>query len=1275
MRHLALICPLLFLPVAGFAQTDDRGYLTALLEDNLSSENQKVTITGFQGALSSQARMAELTIADPDGAWLTLRDVVLDWNRAALLTGNVSVNQLTASEIILDRLPPADDSGPAPEARPFALPELPVSVKINRIAADRIVVGAPVLGTAIEGRLSASANLAGGEGTISLNLERTDDGPDGVFALTAGYANATRRLLVDLDAREDAGGLAATLLGIPGAPALDLTAKGDGPIDDFTADLALASDGQERLSGTVALKTTETGGQGFRIDLGGDIAPLFLPDYAAFFGDDIRLSADGARAETGRVDLHALSLQSRAVVLGGSATIAPDGLPEKLKLDVQIGSPDGQPVRLPFATDARTALRDAALQLDFDATQGDGWRLEGTVNGLSRSDVSADRLTLNASGRINRGAGTGARPVVGGTVRFGAEGLLPADPALAALTGTAAQGTATFFWQEGSDALHLPQLSLAGDGYALQGGARIAGLDNALAITGRAEAEVADLSRASLLAGRPLSGAARLRGEGSGSPLSGAFDVTATVQGSDLAIGPTELDNLLRGTSMLSASVLRDEAGTRIRTLNVTAQTLSAEIAGLYASAGSDLTAQLAFRDLSVLGNGFGGALQGSARFTGLPEDGRVTVEATGQDLRIGQAEADALLRGESNVSLAAQLNGGGADIERLNVTARALVAAITGRLDPEASELAATLRLSDLSALGGGYRGSAEVQATAKGKPGDARITVTGTSQDLAIGQPEADTLLRGRSDLSATVALVGENIRVEAANLSNPQVTARADGAIAGDVRTLGLEMRLANLALLLPDFPGPVTVQGTAAENTLGYAVDLAVRGPGGIDAQIAGRVDNRLRADGLRLSGSAQAALANPFLRPRSVSGPVSFDLVLNGAFAPEAISGRVTLANGQIADPGLAFSLQGLGVQANLTPGRVAFSGLGNVSTGGTLAFSGDVGLAPPFDGTIESRLTGVILRDPLLYETRLNGTLAMRGPLTGGAIISGDITLLETELRVPSTGMTGYGDVPGLVHVNEPAAVRNTRRRAGLVEDGGADATGPSRPFGLDLTVSAPNRLFIRGRGLDAELGGTLTLAGTTDAIVPSGAFELVRGRLDILGKRLNLSEATLQLEGDFNPILRILASTESDGITASVSIEGPADEPVVSFVSAPELPEEEVLARLLFDRGLTSLSALQAVQLASAVATLAGKGGEGMVSKLRKGIGLDDLDIVTDGDGGTSVRAGKYISRNVYTQVEVNERGESEISLNLDVTSNITVRGTAGAEDTSIGVFLEKDY
>jgi translocation and assembly module TamB len=1167
--------PLILLwPGIAAAQTDDRSYLTAFLEDNLSDIGRKVTITGFAGALSSQATITSMTIADKDGVWLTLNGLTLDWNRSALFKGEVSVNALTAEEIIVARAPVADDSAiPSPEASGFSLPELPVSVDIGRIAAERIELGAPIMGTAIEGTFEASLSLFAGEGRANLTVERTDDGPDGSIALSASYSNASQQLVLDLDATEAAGGIAATLLDLPGLPSASLTISGSGPVNDFTADIGLSTDGVDRLTGKVTLGGSGDGANSFRADLAGDLAPLFLPEYAEFFGSDVALTAAGTRDTDGRMQLSDLSVQTRALALKGSLAVAADGMPEKFSLNAVLGSPDGTPVLLPLTTDQEVRVSSANLDLSFDAAEGEDWTVTGKLDDFDRSDLKIARLSLDGSGSISR--------VETGTLfyfetKFGAEGLAPSDPALAQALGPTVTGSASGRWQEGTGNLAFSAIELAATGVDLAAKGKIEGLSKGIAVTGQATAQLTDLERLSAIAGRPLAGSGSASLSGTASILSGTFDLTAAINGADLRIGQAEVDALLKGQSRVDASVQRTETGTDLRSLVVTAATLKATASGKIASTGSDIVADLNFADLSAMGGQYRGALTAKAALTGTMESGKIT------------------------------LNGQG---------------------------------------------------------------------NNLAIGQTEADKLLRGQSTLSAKMNVTNGTVWVAEANVRNPQITVDAK-APNGAASQIDLTAKLANLGLLLPEFPGPVTVSGTATDESQGFSLNLRAQGPGQINATVVGLVASGGRAD-LAIKGTGQAALANPFIEPRAVSGGLNFDLRLNGPAQLASLSGRVSLSGGRISSPDLPFALQDASVIANLSGGRAQIDGRAAVSTGGETTINGSVGLATPNTADLALGLRGVVLRDPQLYETRASGQLTINGPLTGGALIAGTIALRDTELQIPSSGLGGVEAIPDLRHIREPGAVRATRARAGLLgAAGGGGGQADVRSYGLDLTISAPNRVFLRGRGLDAELGGSLRLRGNTAAVIPDGGLNLIRGRLDILGKRLVLSDAQVQLQGDFIPFVRILASTESDGVTSSVLIEGLANDPQVSFTSSPQLPQEEVLSRLLFGRGLEKLSAFQAAQLAGAVASLAGKGGDGIVAKLRKGFGLDDLDVRTDDDGTASLRAGKYISRNVYSEIEVDQDGKSQIQLNLDVTDDITLRGRASSDGTTgIGIVLEKDY
>jgi len=1409
LRALLIFAMLAFLPFmsplpAGAQDDDGPGFLTRLLQDNLSGAGRTVTIRGFEGALSSQARMAELTIADADGVWLTLRDATLDWSRAALLRGRVEVQSLTARELIVDRIPPSESTAPAPEAQGFALPDLPVSVEIGRLAVERAALGAPVLGQPVEVRLVGTLRLAGGEGAADIALDRID-GQTGRIALVADYANATRELALDLSVAEGPGGLAATALGLPGAPSVDLSVQGAGPLDAFDARLRLSTAGSERLAGQLRLSGADDGGTAFDGSLAGDVAPLFLPDYAAFFGPDVRLTVRGTRAGDGALALSAVNLRAAALSLQGAARIAPGGLPESFAVAGRIAADDGNPVLLPLGGDAVTVTR-ADLTAEYDASRGTDWRTRFDIAGLTRGDVSIATLALGIDGTIT----AGATPAVGADITFAADGLGHADPTLAGALGTGLEGQARIDWQSGQP-VTLNGLSVTGAGLALNGNAT---LDTAqgLAVAGAFDLAADDLARFAGLAGQPLSGGVTGRIAGAGDPLAGTFDLALSVAGRDLALGLPEADPYLRGATEIALEARRTAAGTFIDRLTVSGNgvaldgqaslatpetadvTPATPVTEATASFSLDDIAPLSARAGRPLAGGIAGRMDITAALDG--QSARVDADLTGTGLSLSVPEADAYLGGTTRLVLQGSRDGATGRVDRLEVdmqagsrtatvdlsgdlafrddaapsfdgTATATVsdlsplsslagrdlagqarATVTGRLsvDVRSADLAldatatvlsvggtelgnvnATLQatrdgpaariaslsltgagvsatgsgnltlpddgtapafdgtlaidVADLSRLSGltGTRLSGQATANATGQvTADLSAfdaTLTAAANGLSVGQAEADRILGGRADLSLSAARDGDAISIRTARLTTARGATEAAGALNGRDGELRLTSTLDDLGLLVPGITGRVRLTGTLGEAPGALTVALDATGPAGVTAQARGTVARDGSTADLSLTGSAPLGLANPFIAPRNLAGTARYDLRLNGAPSLGALSGTVSLDGGRVVDPGLTLVIQDLGGTATLAGGRATLNLAARSQAGGGLTLSGPVALSAPFTADLRVALNGLRLTDPALYDTTLSGSIAVAGPLTGGARIGGVIDVGRTEIRIPSSGYGVSGELLELVHLNEPADVRLTRARAGLLAAGEAPSTATGPAFPLDLTIRAPGQVFVRGRGLDAELGGTLRLAGTTAALAPEGGFRLIRGRLDVLGKRLDLTSGLVRLEGGAGPWLELTAEGSTADTRVFVDVTGPAAQPEFTFRSEPDLPQDEVLAVFLFGRDVTQLSALQALQLAGAVAELAGRGGAGIVSRLRGGLGLDDLDVSTAEDGTTAVRAGRYLSENVYTDVTV-QGGETVINLNLDVIDNVTIKGSVSSDGgTGLGVFYERDF
>src|SRR5690606_17383955 len=158
---------------------------------------------------------------------------------------------------------------------------------------------------------------------------------------------------------------------------------------------------------------------------------------------------------------------------------------------------------------------------------------------------------------------------------------------------------------------------------------------------------------------------------------------------------------------------------------------------------------------------------------------------------------------------------------------------------------------------------------------------------------------------------------------------------------------------------------------------------------------------------------------------------------------------------------------------------------------------------------------------------------------------------------------------------------------------------------------------------------------GPVTDIQPVGGFKLIRGRLGILGQRITFDEGTVTLVGDLDPYLDFVARSEAADTIVYINVRGRVSDLDISFSSQPELPEDEVLAHLIFHRSLSELSPMQIAQLAAAAAELAGGSNTSLLGSLRDAVGLDDLDVVTDKEGNAAVRAGRYIQENIYLGVE----------------------------------------
>ncbi|MBX7496664.1 translocation/assembly module TamB domain-containing protein [Qipengyuania sp. 6B39] len=448
--------------------------------------------------------------------------------------------------------------------------------------------------------------------------------------------------------------------------------------------------------------------------------------------------------------------------------------------------------------------------------------------------------------------------------------------------------------------------------------------------------------------------------------------------------------------------------------------------------------------------------------------------------------------------------------------------------------------------------------------------------------------------------------------------------------------------------------------------------------------SGLLLDRLRAGRLfaqlRYSGAAESLWRLAAIDAFDLTGPVNVAADATGTLADPTVRGSLSSDALRVQS-----SLSGTDIRDVAVRGKFAGSRLqltrfaGQTPNGGRVSGSGVVDLrtlGEPVEGRV------LEIRGPII-DLRASATNARLLDANGlSATITG-------PLRIVSDGLGGT--IAGRVRVDRASwrlgtaaddlrlpqiATREINRPANREQ-----VAAPSRPWRYLIDASGRSRIDVDGMGLDSEWGADIILRGTTDNPRIGGNARVVRGDYTFAGTRFELVRGEIEFDENvpIDPRIDILAETERDGLTVDVTVRGSATQPEIAFSSNPALPEEEILARLLFGGSVTSLSATDALQLGAAVASLRGGGGMDPINQLRSAIGLDRLRIVSADPAlgrGTGVALGKNFGRRFYAEIITDGRGYSATEVEFRVTSWLSLLAavsTVGRE--SVVAEISRDY
>lgn len=1275
-----------------------------------------VLLQGLAGRFPDRLQLGRLRLRDPQGTWLEVDDLQLRWSPLRLLARQGLIELLQARRVSLARAPAYAPSGGSHHTD-FWIHGL----QIERLEFARVELGAPLAGSAVAVQLRGSGSfLSWEQASLQFSAERLD-------AVAATYRASAQfdptRLRAQLEIQEGEDGPLTHLLQLPGLGALSVQLHLDGPRENVLTQLAVRTDAlHSEVTGTIDLRersaaldlrlesaamTLRPGLAWQRVSLQGQWrGSLAQPNTSVHFGLT-GLLAGPLQIQALQADLHnvgrSLVLDARAeqLVLPSPAKDLLRSAPLDLHAAVELGEA-GWPMQFSVShplLSARGQMRFGTAESGTFSVQINQLAPLAAMAGLDLVGHAAVQAQLRRAGTSQRLELTSELAVTGGaaplapllsprarweadlTLRDGTLQLersqLESAHLSAAMHGADLLGTMALTWT-----LALPDLAVLSGPLAghLSASGRVQGQAPRLTVDAEAAAR--------LSAHGSAPGALNLRIHALGVPQqpTGRIELTGALDQAPLQL-------------LANAQALPD-GGTVVQIERADWKSAHAEGALRIEGADHSASGRLALRVAALadfaplLGEALQGSMSASADFGGRGNRNNARVQLSAQDLVIGTQPLTQLqLQGRidqpfAQPTLDLQLSARG---ERAGVSAN-----LTGTLRGVPDELDLRVRLTSPGA-----------DTTAARL--DAAATLDASQREVHLTM--LSVLYRQQTLQLLSPALIGfsDGLSVDRLRLGSGQAVLQAAGRL---TPTLDLQASVSNftpalLNFLLPDLDagGRIDAQaklaGTLAAPTgsvqlSGHGLQArsgAARGlPAGdisLTAQLAGQsaqLDLRLTSgDRLQLRLSGQAPLSRSAVIGLSVHGTVSLDMLnpileargqrllgqaridadIDGTLAAPGARGTLTLSSGEFQDYPRGVHLRDISATLQADGTQLTLRQLMAHAGAGTVAINGTLGLRQPdmpLTLSVSARNAQPLASD--LLTATVNMDLNLTGTLPRSLSATGTVHVVRAEINVPNA-------LPPNVEVLH------------VLRPGQAPPAPPVEAIGrvgIDLTVDAPRAVFVRGRGLDVELGGRLHIGGSNSDPDISGGFDLRNGTYNLAGATLSFSSGTLTFNGtglrkQIDPTLDFVASSSSGGVTSTLTVGGYATAPVISLSSTPEMPQDEILSHLLFGVSVTQLTVLQIAQIGAALPAMTGIGGGALdpLDAVQRKLRLDRLAI----SGGTSaasatpgaaaassaasIEAGRYVSNRIYVGGRQTTNGTTQAQVQVDLTKQLKVQTTLG--------------
>lgn len=309
----------------------------------------------------------------------------------------------------------------------------------------------------------------------------------------------------------------------------------------------------------------------------------------------------------------------------------------------------------------------------------------------------------------------------------------------------------------------------------------------------------------------------------------------------------------------------------------------------------------------------------------------------------------------------------------------------------------------------------------------------------------------------------------------------------------------------------------------------------------------------------------------------------------------------------------------------------------------------------PFELSIDLKNTVIVHLD---YARGIgSGFLTLKGDLKEASLV-GKITIDEARITLPDHPPPALKMMP-VTYINLPYDETLPQHCVAKESDW---------PLHLDIQLIIPHHAFIRGRNLFSEWRGDIHLIGNADCPLLYGSAHVINGEYSFNGKAFLSKQGNITFSGDpaHKISLYILAIHDSDDIRVEAIFKGSISDPKLTFHSNPPMNEKEILSWILFNKGLREITPFEGEELNQSIITLSsGNSGEDLLSQLRRGIGIDRVDISSNDTGerhAVSVRVGKYLTKGLFVSLNKGINNEAnQVAIEARLSKRLKIEAELG--------------